>query len=314
MNRILNIIIALVAVLSGYCTALAQGDAPIVREGVKWLYEQPPQYGSGKTDYYYLYFKGTETINGKEYKVCYRQYLDSAASAPKKFALLRQEGGKVFRYMGFDGRRGNATMQTGSLPYGESEMVIYDFSLNTGESWKLLPNSSDDLILREYGYSNKKVVDSVKYTKVKDIDTKVQYIKHFGPELDHYTTPVIEGIGCIMEKEFPFPYPKAGYLYIYSIYPLLKSFEDMNGNVLWKNNLGVSSVEESGATMTMEDDLLSVTAESGWTVTVYGSDGRKVMQRKGYGSDAIALDGLGAGIYIARLQTATAAKTLKLIR
>ncbi len=38
------------------------------------------------------------------------------------------------------------------------------------------------------------------------------------------------------------------------------------------------------------------------------------MQRKGYGSDAIVLDGLGAGIYIARLQTATAAKTLKLIR
>ena len=316
MNRILNIIIALIAVLSGYCTALAQGDAPLVREGVKWRYIE---LGSGPetSQRYLLYFQGTETINDKEYKVCYRQdYNDSITSSPVKIALLRQDEDKVFLY------RSKTDLRTYPRPsyiddihLKESEILIYDFSLDTGQSWKMMADYPEDLMLSNAGWSNKKEVDSVKYIQIQGVDTKVQYVQGYRGT-DYYiinTTEVISGIGCTQKKLFPFPYLGSYPLSIDFKHPTLVSFEDEYGNVLWKH-LGVSSVEESGASMTMEDDLLSVTAEGAWTVMVYGSDGRKVMQRKGYGTDAIALDGLGAGIYIARLQTASAAKTLKLIR
>ena len=223
---------------------------------------------------------------------------------------MRQEGGKVYLY-----RTDNElwyypfpSIDKENCPK-QCEVLVYDFSLNVGQSWRMMDVYPDNVCMNQAGFGNLKEVDSVSYIQIQGVETKVQYVKSNLP----FLTPVISGIGCTEHKTFPFPFLGAITTSLNHNFPTLVSFEDMNGNILWKH-LGVSSVEESGASMTMEDDLLSVTAEGAWTVTVYGSDGRKVMQRKGYGSDTIALDGLGAGIYIARLQIATAAKTLKLIR
>lgn len=319
MNRFLQIIIAVIAVLVGYCTATAQGELPLVREGVKWHYNYEYWKMSvlaAHEDHYY-HFKGSKMIDDKEYHICHLIGIDKQLDTVRNNRFyLRQEGKKVFLRLdsvqknGYWYPRFNNSWET-----KEKECLIYDFSLNTGDTWKMLQNHQGDNWDNEYGTGNIKTIDSVKYIPINGINTKTQYVRAAAWSYLDETVPVVEGIGCLFDAPFPLPYIGSRVISVYIYYELVK-FEDENGNVLYEwNHLGVGNqVGTSLDNIKIENNSLRITAEGAWTVMLYGSDGRGVLRRQGYGESQIQLDDVGSGVYVARLQTANTAKTVKLIR
>lgn len=241
MSRILNLIIALVAVLSGYCTAMAQGDAPLVREGVKWVYDYSKMWvGSGTTTLTkeYLYFSGKKEIDGKTYSICHWSDVNSDSDTGCNRTLyLRQEGKQVFlrldslKNQKLDYRYPHIN-HFGNDPLTDKECLIYDFALLRGDSWKMLASCPEDPRDSDYisdGVGNIKVIDSVKYIQVNGLHTKVQYVHT--PSAYKSRTEVVEGIGCLHDEVFPMPYigPRTlGYI----IHRKLVALEDMQGNVI----------------------------------------------------------------------------------
>lgn len=312
MNRFLQIVIAVIAVLIGYCTAAAQGELPLVREGVKWHYDF--SYGSmggqsSRTNDW-LYFKGKKNIGDTIYSVCHWMVITFEKDTffrPDMY--LRQEGNKVFLRVDslFDYYKKDIFYFANGRSFTDKESMIYDFSLNEGDEFKLLnslPTTSVDTFNIETGQGNIKRVDSVKYVSVDGMNTKVQYI--------NYDNVIVQGIGSIKHQIFPLPYTRNIMIGSWQDWTLI-AVEDDNGSVIF-NPSGVNSTFFEKAELLYENNSLRVSAEGAWTVILYGSDGREVMQRKGYGESEIPLDAVGSGMYIARLQTANSAKTVKLIR
>lgn len=315
MNRILKIIIAVIAALSVYCPASAQGTAPLVREGVKWHYF---------VDYYfrvnlknYCYFDGTKVISDTLYNICHWIEIEGNDTTFNRHFYLRQEGQKVFQ-------RVDSTRKTHRYfpfarnlhePVKDKECLLYDFSLEAGDTWKLLalnPTLDDnDRKIDAEGLGNIKKVDSVVYKEICGVRTKVLYVNSYSRWYGDHCYPIVEGVGCVDEGPFVIPYFRSSVTG--STYIWLAALEDMDGNVLHDFS-GVNQVRADEAGLSTDGKTISVSAEGAWTVAVYGADGRKALQRSGYGPDAIPLDGLGTGIYVARLQTAKAAHTLKLVR
>ena len=292
---------------------MAQKSQPLVREGVRWQYSTywPTRPQGENVDNYYLFFKGSVELDGKLYNVCRRRNivntttLDSACSV---VAYLRQDGDKVFlrienpeKYPGiYDSENMNL-----------KECLIYDFSLDTGQSWKMMEEFPGDYSLKFAGLTNRKEIDSVKYISIHGVQTKVQYVN----SVDWTalgTTPVVESIGCISDKIFPFPYLGIIPTGIGRPLTYFIALKDDNGNVLYEP-AGVVGVKTDATELRLEGDALAVGAEGSWTLTLYRADGVVAMRHSGSGSQSVTIRGL-RGVFTASLQTAATSRTLKIIR
>lgn len=287
-----------------------QGETPLVREGVKWLYElrypysEPPEQQT--VERYYLYFDGTETIDNIRYSKCFRLNV-SPDSVSKFVAHIRQEGGKVYsRITDLNNSYPLVHIEYQNL-IQDKECLIYDFSLNAGESWKLIQDIPDHNSLG--ACANMQKVDSVGSAQFGGKAVKVQYVHSFSWAYENKTT-VIEGIGCIYDGDFTAPYvPEAIPLGTADYMLRLVALEDSEGNVIYTPS-GVKGVMSDKAGLNIEGDYLTVEAEGDWSLTVFSVDGSKAGSYRGFGPQTIEMP-FAKGLYIAVLTDRTGSRKLK---
>ena len=315
MNNIAKVVIAAVIAVIAAANMSAQGEQPLVREGVKWLYENrypatvPPEQQA--VERYYMYFDGTITIDNIEYYKCYRRNLSKGADS-KLIAYLRQENGKVYRRL-------ENVIQT--YPEVEEqyrnlvqskECLIYDFSLNAGSSWKLLSELPDYNSLSRC--ANLQKVDSVGYVQINDKSVKIQHIHSFSWAYGGKTT-VIEGIGCLYDEGFPTPYvPEQipiGYGGFGSSIHRLVALEDSEGNVIYDPS-GVGSVVNEQAGLSVAGNRITVKVEGNWSLTIFRVDGSKAGSYNGSGPQSVTLP-FAKGLYIALLADNHSSRKLKFL-
>ncbi len=170
MTRILFVISLLVST-SG------QAQVPdYFADNPKWLEARICYDGQGTTenwDYVY-YLNGDSTINGEDWQVVYKRgsYYSSGLGGSggytfnDRFKFIRQDGSKLY-----------------TLENGVSEMLLYDFSLNVGDTLPWSP----------YHWSLTTVIDSIQMVLINGSQRK----KMFVSDTNYGTTQgyLIEGIG-----------------------------------------------------------------------------------------------------------------------
>ncbi|MGM9862919.1 MAG: hypothetical protein ACI305_01470 [Lepagella sp.] len=312
MNKIAKILIAVMLAVITSSSSYAQGEMPLVREGIKWHYVSHCETYPAPA-HHYCFFDGSKEIDGKQYSICHWIITQNLDTTWRKCIYMRQEGKQVFM------RIDSLKHQVFDYPFyfgpdvdkdsTDKECLLYDFALNAGQSWKLFPNYS--VIENEgwdaIGAGNNIRIDSVGQITVCGINTKVQYIH--SPLAIYGKIVVVEGIGPLNNNIFPLPYTvDVTYKLIYP-FTYLVALEDNKGNVMYDPS-GVKDVIKEQTLLSVEGNRLSVDAEGDWSLTVFGADGSKAGTYRGNGQQAIELPFV-PGLYIAVLTDRNGSQKLK---
>lgn len=310
--------LAVTAILTVIASAnmSGQGDTPLVREGVKWHYMTVCEAFEFPI-HHYCFFDGYKEIDGMQYKMCTWISLENNDTTAIRHFYLRQDKKKVFL------RRDSLERQRVHYPdyvyMGDNcdkactdrELLIYDFSLIGGQSWKLLQNYTDtsesDSYYNRIGAGNIMKINSIGSMNVCGIDTKVQYV--YSALARDKNIVVVEGIGTVTNNVFPLPYRVDLTARIAPRYTYLESLEDSEGNVLYSRVNGIAS---QPTRLSVKGNRLSVDAEGDWSLTVFGVDGSKAGTYRGNGPQSIEMP-YAKGLYVAVLADRAGSQKLKFV-
>lgn len=299
--------IVLTMILFSALSAFAEHEyIPYVQEGNAWVFLNSVQMGA------FQYSIGEkQEIDGKQYHLIYETFyygMTGLHQSPKEYGYIYEEDEKVY------------------LGTGENSLLVYDFSLQKGDSvlWGTYPAVGTPTA-EKYIY-----VKDVDYKQIAGKERKVLYVQTHGkpfvegaPECK-FDEIWIEGIGSTFDvftgEVFRWDSELVGHYNIFAYYynyPTQTSYPD-NATLYDFGTTMTKKTKVDFSTLTLHRNgnvLMAVfpAAVEGEAITLYDTTGRMVAHqsiREGATTTSIDIAALPSGVYIARLANGATAKVM----